>query len=46
MSGEIMDLFDGLHESGMTLAVITHDHDVSHRAGRQVSIIDGTLLES
>jgi putative ABC transport system ATP-binding protein len=46
MSGEIMDLFDGLHESGMTLAVITHDLDVSHRAGRQVSIVDGTLHES
>ena len=46
MSGEIMDLFDGLHESGMTLAVITHDLDVSRRAGRQVSIVDGTLHES
>ena len=46
MSGEIMDLFDGLHESGMTLAVITHDLDVSRRASRQVSIVDGTLRES
>ena len=46
MSGEIMEVFDGLHSAGMTLAVITHDLDVSHRAERQVSIVDGTLHES
>ena len=46
MSGEIMDVFDGLHHSGLTLAVITHDHDVSHRAQRQVNIVDGILRAS
>lgn len=46
MSDDIMEVFDGLHRGGLTLAVITHDLDVSHRAQRQVRIIDGTLLES
>lgn len=46
MSGEIMEVFDGLHASGMTLAVITHDLDVSAKAERQVRIVDGTLREA
>ncbi len=46
MSGEIMQVFDSLHESGMTLAVITHDLDVSARAERQVRIVDGLLHDS
>ena len=45
MSGEIMDVFDGLHRDGLTLAVITHDLDVSQRAERQVRIVDGRLQE-
>ncbi len=43
MSDEIMRVFDSLHEGGMTMAVITHDLDVSARAERQVRITDGTL---
>jgi len=46
MSGEIMEVFDDLHSGGLTLAVITHDLDVSERAGRQVRIVDGTLHEA
>jgi len=45
-SAEIMDVFDDLHAGGLTLAVITHDLDVSRRAQRQVRIVDGTLSES
>lgn len=45
MSGEIMEVFDDLHAGGLTLAVITHDLDVSKRAERQVRIVDGTLRE-
>jgi len=46
MSRDIMAVFDDLHHSGLTLAVITHDLDVSQRAERQVRIIDGTLHNS
>ena len=45
-SDEVMDVFDALHALGMTLAVITHDPEVSRRARRQVRIIDGRLIES
>lgn len=41
----VLDLFDELHAEGLTLVVITHDDEVSRRAGRQVRIIDGNLTE-
>ncbi|MCL4153050.1 UNVERIFIED_CONTAM: hypothetical protein GTU68_028561 [Idotea baltica] len=40
---QIMALFESLHASGLTLAVITHDDEVSARAERQVRIRDGVL---
>jgi putative ABC transport system ATP-binding protein len=40
---QILALFEELHDSGLTLAVITHDDDVSARAQRQVRIRDGVL---
>jgi len=42
-SSAVLDLFDELHESGLTLAVITHDLDVSERAAQRVRITDGVL---
>ena len=42
-SESILELFDTLHHSGLTLAVITHDDDVSERAQRRVRIHDGVL---
>ena len=39
----VMELFDDLHASGLTLAVITHDDEISRRAQRRVRITDGTL---
>ncbi|WP_166348012.1 ATP-binding cassette domain-containing protein [Phytoactinopolyspora limicola] len=41
----VLDVFDKLHAEGLTLAVITHDVDVSYRADRRVRIADGTLTE-
>lgn len=45
MSGEIMEVLDDLHAGGLTLAVITHDLEVSARAERAVRIVDGQLHE-
>ncbi len=42
-SAQILDLFDHLHAAGLTLAVITHDDDVSERAARRVRIRDGVV---
>lgn len=44
-SAQILDMFDDLHSLGITLAVITHDDDVSERAERRVYIRDGVLSE-
>jgi putative ABC transport system ATP-binding protein len=44
-SGELLAVFDELHRQGITLAVITHNDEVSRRARRQVRIVDGILTE-
>ncbi|SEG88719.1 putative ABC transport system ATP-binding protein [Nonomuraea solani] len=41
----VLDLFDDLRAQGMTIVVITHETDVSDRAGRRVRITDGVLTE-
>lgn len=43
-SESVLSLFDELHRGGLTLAVITHDLDVSARADQRVRIIDGHLF--
>jgi putative ABC transport system ATP-binding protein len=40
----VLDLFDALHAEGLTLAVITHDEQVSRRAQRRVRMTDGRLV--
>jgi len=45
-AASILDLFDELHRSGLTLAVITHDEHVSGRAERRVRIVDGHVAEA
>ena len=42
---QVMDLFDKLHEEGVTIIIITHADDIASRAKRVVRIIDGQLLE-
>ncbi len=40
----VLDLFEALHAEGLTLAVITHDEQVSRRAERRVRMTDGRLV--
>jgi macrolide transport system ATP-binding/permease protein len=40
-----MDLFEKLNREGLTLVVVTHDENVSRRAGRVVHIVDGVLTD-
>ncbi|MFI6317842.1 ABC transporter ATP-binding protein [Nonomuraea sp. NPDC050556] len=43
----VLDLLDDLRATqGLTIVVITHEHEVSERAARRVRIADGTLTES
>ncbi|MGJ6966744.1 ABC transporter ATP-binding protein [Streptosporangium sp. G11] len=41
----VLGLFDDLRAQGMTIVVITHEYEVSDRAGRRVRITDGILTE-
>lgn len=44
-SGEaIIGLFQELHESGLTLMVVTHDPETAQRGGRTVEIRDGNIF--
>lgn len=42
---QVMDLFDRLHEEGVTIIMITHADDIASRAKRVIKIIDGELIE-
>ncbi|MFD9940952.1 ABC transporter ATP-binding protein [Nonomuraea sp. NPDC059023] len=44
-TGAVLALFDDLRAQGLTIVVITHENDVSRRAGRRVRITDGVLSE-
>ncbi|THV28086.1 ABC transporter ATP-binding protein [Glycomyces paridis] len=41
----ILATLDELHSQGLTILMITHDHDVAERAERAVTIRDGQLRE-
>ena len=40
---QIMDIFDELHEQGMTIVMITHEQAIADRAERILYIYDGYL---
>jgi ABC-type lipoprotein export system ATPase subunit len=42
-TASILALFEELNDDGLTIVMITHEHDVAERAGRRVRIIDGSL---
>ena len=44
-TASMLELFDGLVADGLTVCVITHDHQVAARARRRVRIVDGRLSE-
>ncbi|MFB3112428.1 MAG: ABC transporter ATP-binding protein, partial [Gemmatimonadales bacterium] len=42
-SQEIMEVFEGLHEAGQTIVVITHERDIAAHATRQIHLLDGLI---
>ena len=44
-TGEILDLFESLNASGVTILMVTHDHDVAERTHRIVRMRDGHVAE-
>lgn len=43
-TGEILSLFDTLHEAGTTIVLITHDSEVARRARRTLRLQGGVLF--
>ena len=44
-SVEIMALLQQLNREGITIVVVTHEHDVADFAGRIISFRDGRVIE-
>lgn len=42
---EIIEILKGLHDSGRSVILITHDNDIAARAKRVVRILDGKIVE-
>ena len=40
---EIVALFEQLHHEGVTVVLVTHDHKLAERTGRQIEIVDGNI---
>lgn len=43
-TGEIMSLFTALNRQGITIIMVTHEHDVAAYAGRQITFKDGKII--
>ncbi len=43
-SEEIMNLFTALNKQGITIIMVTHEHDVAAYAGRQITFKDGKII--
>ena len=40
---EIMQLFQDLHDTGQTIVLVTHEHDIAAHARRQIHLLDGKI---
>ena len=43
-SEEIMTLFEQLNTEGITIVLVTHEHDIANHARRQVRFLDGLIV--
>lgn len=44
-AGEIMDLFQELHELGQTIVIVTHDMDIAKQCDRIIELADGCIVQ-
>ena len=42
---DVLDLFDNLHQSGITIVLVTHEDEVANRAKKIAKFKDGRIVE-
>lgn len=42
-SSEMMDVFEEINKSGITLVIVTHENDIANRTRRIIHLTDGTI---
>jgi putative ABC transport system ATP-binding protein len=42
---EVMDIFDEINRQGVTIIIVTHEHDIAMRTQRIVRLKDGVIEE-
>ena len=42
---DVLDLFDKLHESGITIVLVTHEDEVANRAKKIAKFKDGRIVD-
>jgi putative ABC transport system ATP-binding protein len=45
-TAEIVKLFHGLHEDGITVIMVTHEMDIAEQTGRTIRLHDGKVVQS
>ena len=43
---EVLNLIGELHDQGRTIIMITHDPDIAARAGREIHLHDGRIVDA
>jgi putative ABC transport system ATP-binding protein len=44
-TGDVLGLFESLHEAGQTLVIVTHDERIAATADRRISMRDGAFVD-
>jgi putative ABC transport system ATP-binding protein len=44
-SMEMMDLLTDINKSGITMVIVTHEHDIAKRTGRTIRLSDGIITD-
>jgi putative ABC transport system ATP-binding protein len=44
-SREVIDLLQEINNTGITIVIVTHEHDIAQRTARTVKITDGMITE-
>jgi len=46
MAHQVMELLEDIHAGGATIVMVTHDAELARRAGRNIHLMDGCVLEN